>query len=208
MRNLLSVAALTAAVLILAAPAVRAEDGDGSVDAAKAAAFDTRLFGSAIGAGHGSACFSRRYDPTHLAQHPHQKVREMRLLVGSESAPEDAGRRYTFNLGVKYRGRKSLYLSAGSCSHMLAEDGSGEVQFGCGVECDGGGLAVALSKDGQSVVVSLERLRIWQKGKADPGNTPDLGSGTDDKSFRLERIALKQCDGLVESEQVAALDQN
>jgi hypothetical protein len=35
------------------------------------------------------ACFVRRYDASHLAQYPKQKVSAMKLLVTSENAPED-----------------------------------------------------------------------------------------------------------------------
>jgi hypothetical protein len=204
MRRLLSIAALIAATLIT----LPAGAEDGAVDSAKAAAFDQRLFGGPVG-DKATACFARRYDAAHLARHPEQKVARMRLLITSEKAPEDAGRDTTFNLGLNYRARQTLYLSMGSCGHARSEDGGGEARFGCGVDCDGGGFAVALAKDGQSVTVTIDyRLRIWRKGKADDSTTPDLEPDADDKSFRLERVELKQCDGLVEHDEVAALERN
>ncbi|WP_213288494.1 hypothetical protein [Bradyrhizobium sp. sGM-13] len=33
------------------------------------------------------ACFVRRYDANHLAQHPKQKISAMKLLVTAEDAP-------------------------------------------------------------------------------------------------------------------------
>lgn len=199
MRPLSTIAALVAATLTTL-PAC-AEDGE--VDSAKAAAFNQRLFNGPVG-DKSSACFVRHYDTTHFAEHPKQKVAEMRLLIAAEKAPEDAGMEYTFNVGLKYRAKKTLYLSMGSCSHSLKEDGSGEVQFGCGVNCDGGGFAVALARDGESVTVAVDhRLRIWRKGKDGDDTIPDLEASTDDESFRLQRVELKQCDGLVEHETVA-----
>jgi hypothetical protein len=76
-----------AAVLVLFAgigPS-RAQD---SVDKAKAAAFDNRMFAGPLSQ-KTYACFVRRYDANHLAQHPQQKVSAMKLLVAAEDAPED-----------------------------------------------------------------------------------------------------------------------
>ena len=131
----------------------------------------------------------------------------MRVLVTHEKSVEATGSDYSFNVGVKLRTHKALYLSGGSCRHVFAEDGSGEVRFGCGVDCDGGGIAVALAKDGDQVTVSLQRLRIWRKGQDEDDATPELEAGADDAAFRLERVSLKQCDGLVEHQDVAALGQ-
>jgi hypothetical protein len=49
------------------------------VDKAKATAFDARMFGRPLSQ-KTYACFVRRYDANHLAQHPKQKVRAMKLL--------------------------------------------------------------------------------------------------------------------------------
>ena len=71
------------------------ESVDESVDKAKAAAFDGRMFGGPLGA-KTHACFVRRYDAGHLAQHPKQKVSAMKLLVTAEEAPEDKVINYSF----------------------------------------------------------------------------------------------------------------
>ena len=65
--------------------ASRAQD---AVDKAKAAAFDNRMFAGPLGQ-KTYACFVRRYDASHLAQHPKQKVSAMKLLVTAENAPEE-----------------------------------------------------------------------------------------------------------------------
>jgi len=59
-----------------------------AVDRAKAATFDNRMFAGPLGQ-KTYACFVRRYDAGHLAQHPKQKVSAMKLLVTAEDAPED-----------------------------------------------------------------------------------------------------------------------
>ena len=58
------------------------------------------------------ACFVRRYDASHLAQHPKQKVSAMKLLVTAEDAPEDKTVNYSFRLGFKYRHRAGNFIPA------------------------------------------------------------------------------------------------
>src|SRR5581483_1846098 len=68
--------------LVAAAPFAHAE-GDG-IDPAQSRAFDARVFGGPVG-DKASACFVRRYDGSHLAQHRKQKVSTMKLLVTPEN---------------------------------------------------------------------------------------------------------------------------
>jgi hypothetical protein len=60
----------------------------------------------------------------------------MKLLVSAEIPPEDATTNYSFRLGFKYRHRSGDFDSSGSCNHF----GTKEMRFGCGVDCDGGGI--------------------------------------------------------------------
>src|SRR5215217_1490227 len=114
-----------------------------AVDKAKATAFDASMFAGPLGK-KTYACFVRRYDASHLAQHPRQKVSAMKLLVTAEIPPDDqATTNYSFYLGVKYRNRAGNFDSAGSCHHSTAGEKDGEIHLGCGVECDGGGITVA-----------------------------------------------------------------
>ena len=79
--KILTALPLVAALAAASPLAVHAEDG---IDAAKQKAFDTRVFGGPVG-DKASACFVRRYDAGHLAQHPKQKVAAVRLLVTAEN---------------------------------------------------------------------------------------------------------------------------
>ena len=193
-------------VLSLAATAAvagpgRAQDG---VDKAKAAAFDNRMFAGAIGQ-KTYACFVRRYDANHLAQHPRQKVSAMKLLVTAENPPEEKITNYSFRIGVKYRHRPGNFDSSGFCSHVVAEDNGHEVHFGCGVDCDGGGIDVAM-KDDKSAIIQLERVRIWDRNKPDDDASNDLVAGADDKAFRVDRAELRECAELVtDRKELAAL---
>jgi hypothetical protein len=195
-------ACIAAAIASVAgACACHAQDG---VDKAKAAAFDVQMFGGPPG--HKTyACFVRRYDASHLAQHPKQKVSAMKLLVTAENAPEDKTVNYSFRLGFKYRHRGGTFDSSGFCNHIVAETTGGEVRLGCGVDCEGGGINVAM-KDDKSALIRLERIRIWERNKADQDASNDLVAGADDKIFRVDRSDLHECSELVtDRKELAAL---
>ncbi|MBP2433340.1 hypothetical protein ABIF29_006088 [Bradyrhizobium elkanii] len=137
-RTLLVVALATAACT--GAPlTVQAQEG---VDKAAAAAFDNRMFAGPPGA-KAYACFVRRYDENHLAQHPKQKVSAMKLLVSAENAPEDKATNYSFRLGVTYRHRSGNFDSSGYCNHAIAAESGREIRFECGVDCEGGGITTS-----------------------------------------------------------------
>lgn len=195
-------ACLAAAIaLVVGAHASHAQDG---VDKAKTAAFDTKMFAGPLGQ-KTYACFGRRYDATHLAQHPKQKVSAMMLLVTAEDAPEDKTVNYSFRLGFKYRHRTGNFDSSGFCSHIVAENTGGEIRLGCGVDCEGGGIEVAM-KDEKSALIRLERIRIWERNKADDDASNDLVAGADDKIFRVDRADLHECSELVtDRKELAAL---
>ena len=193
---------LTAAIaFIVGVHAGHAQDG---VDKAKATAFDAKMFAGPLG--HKTyACFVRRYDAGHLAQHPKQKVSAMKLLVTAEDAPEDKTVNYSFRLGFKYRHRAGNFDSSGFCSHIVAENTGGEIRLGCGVDCEGGGIQVAM-KDEKSALIRLERIRIWERNKADDDASNDLVAGADDKIFRVDRSDLHECSELVtDRKELAAL---
>ena len=184
---------------VVGAPACHAQEG---VDKAKATAFDARLFGGPLSQ-KTYACFVRRYDASHLAQHPKQKVSAMKLLVTAEDAPEDNTVNYSFRLGFKYRHRAGNFDSSGYCNHVVAE--SGEIRLGCGVDCDGGGIGVAM-RDDKSSLIRLERIRIWERNKPDDDASNDLVAGADDKIFRVDRVDLHECSELVtDRKELAAL---
>jgi len=138
----------------------------------------------------------RRYDASHLAQHPKQKVSAMKLLVTAEDAPEGETVNYSFRLGFKYRHRAGNFDSSGYCNHIVAENTGGEIRLGCSVDCEGGGIEVAM-KDDRSALIRLERIRIWERNKADDDASNDLVAGADDKIFRVDRTDLHKCSGLV-----------
>ncbi len=179
-----------------------AEEG---IDKAKADAFDARMFAASPG-DKTYACFVRRYDADHLMRHPKQKVAAMKLLMTAEIAEGEKNLSYSFRLGVKYRHRSGDFDSSGYCNHALAEDAGHEIRFGCGVDCEGGGINVALSRDDKSAIVRLERIVVWQNNKPDEDAQEALLAGADDKIFRLDRADSRECASLVtDRKELAAL---
>lgn len=152
------------------------------------------------------ACFVRRYDAEHLAHHPKQKVASMKLLISAEMDTEDKQFHNSFRLGFRYRHRSGDFDSSGSCHHAVFTKDGTEIRLGCGVDCEGGGIGVALSKDDKSAIVRLARVRVWQNNKPDDDAELSLVAGADDGIFRLDRTDNKECASLVtDRKELAAL---
>jgi hypothetical protein len=171
-------------------------------------AFAKRMFVDNVSKPKAFACFVRRYDAEHMRQHPLQKVTVMKLLITSEKTPDDTYLNYSFRLGVNFRNRSGDFDSSGDCGHAPtvralnkdtqdADAPSANVDFFCGVDCDGGGISVDLAKDNGSVIVKLEAIRIWKGKDFDESAATELKAGADDKVFRLDRASLNECTALV-----------
>jgi hypothetical protein len=185
-------ASFTLAGLALGGTASAADDDANSETNAK------RVFAENYAAkGKSYACFVRRYDAAHLAQHRRQKVTAMKLLVSAELVPEDNALNYSFTLATKVRDRKTELNSGGSCGHpSITEDSAGKLQLGCGVDCDGGGVSITMVKDDKSVHVEIERIAMWSNAKDDDERI-SFSSGADDRLFRLDRAKLSECSDLI-----------
>ena len=198
-----------AAVVVLCLASGVAAAQDDEIKPAEKAQFDKRMFGKEPDPkGRTYACFVRRYDADHLARHPHQKVTSMKLLFTSELFEGNTELDRHFRLGVTFRNKRGAFDSSGSCRHFHPEDGKDktEIRFGCGVDCDGGGINIALGQDDKSVVVRLERVRIWLNNKPDDEAFGELVAGKDDAIFRLDRTSLEECGSLVtDRKELAAL---
>jgi len=181
------------ALLAGATVAARAEDAPGASD------FVTRLFAVKSIDHKIYACFVRHYDAAHLAQHPLQKVSAMKLLLTVENVPDDAELQYSFRIGVNFRNRPGNFDSSGSCGRAEASTTKeGELEIDCSVDCDGGGVAVALAgSDNKAVILRLDQIRIWDAKKPDPDAAQSLRGGADDRVFRLDRVDTENCASLV-----------
>jgi hypothetical protein len=159
-----------------------------------AGSYDAELFGKDPGTDLAAACFMRHYDEAHMAAHPQQNVTDMAVLVSART--DSAGERsYQVGLGVKFEGNQSQMQASAYCGLSL----DGEVILGCGIDCDGGQVDVDMQQG--SMMVSIPYgAAVWDPNGADlePGTLPAGAAwGDDDKSFRLERVDLSECIGLV-----------
>lgn len=178
--------ALTLAILIPQAAPAQDHEKSGKD---RQGAFDKRVFGGPVG-NKATACFARRYDAGHLKQHPKQKVSSMKLLVTAENHPNEPTS-YAYKVGVQFRGKPGNFDGGNACSHMVDDDGS-KVSFSCDAECGGGGLEIAMSKDDKSAIVNLEVVGVYDR-KHPERDAVMLERGTDDKTFRLDRVDDAQC---------------
>ena len=168
--------------------------------------FAKRMFAGNLPKPKGFACFVRKYDAEHMAQHPLQKVTVMKLLItGEKTDPkEDKVLEYSFRLGVNFRDRPGNFDSSGECGHAPAvrtpdtdPPVAAGIDFECDVDCDGGGVTVSLANSDSSVIVKLpERIRIWKGKDPDESAMSALMAGADDKIFRLDRTDLNECTAL------------
>jgi hypothetical protein len=196
---------LLAAAAICAAMPARADDRQADLD------FARRMFAGNVPDPKAYACFTRRYDAAHLAQHPLQKVSVMRLLITSEKDSDVPVLEYSFRLGVNFRDRAGDFDSSGGCGHAPALKGADTsdvpaedrmirpagIDFACNVDCDGGGIAISLADNDRSVILRLDHIRIWKGTDADDAAIRSLEGGADDKIFRLDRSSLNECAALV-----------
>ena len=197
-----AVLAAAALVLSLAGTAASAAQSDDppEVTPAEKAQFDKRMFGKdPAPKAKTYACFVRKYDADHLAQHKDQKVTSMKLLFTSELMEGNTELDRNFRLGMTFRHKRGVYDSSGSCHFFHPQDAKDktEVRYGCGVDCDGGGIDIAMKPDDAAVLVRVERVRIWQNNKPEEDSNDELTAGKDDAIFRLERAPIEECRSLV-----------
>ena len=160
------------------------------VDKARTTTFDKRVFAGPIGK-KSVACFVRRYDASHLAQHPGQRVSAMKLLVTAENHPKEPTA-YAYKVSVQFRDRPGNLDGGSSCSHMVEENGKKAISFSCDVECGGGGIEIALSRDDKSAIVKLEVIGVHDRRHPE-ADAETLQGGADDKTFRLDRVDSAEC---------------
>ncbi|HUI95942.1 MAG TPA: hypothetical protein VLX44_09340 [Xanthobacteraceae bacterium] len=203
---------LSACVAVLASATVGARAQEAGEDFAK------RLF-AATSVDHKTfACFVRRYDARHLAQHSRQKVGAMKLLVTVERLPDDEELHYGFRLGVKFRKQPDAFETSGDCGHPVAEVAGQSLRIHCAVDCDGGSIETSLADGDKSVMVKLDEIRLFpavdpaRRGNDADDADPDhdghvmFEAGADDHVFRLDRADITECQSLaVDAEELAAL---
>jgi len=190
--------AATLSASLLAPGAARAHD---EIDPARAKAFDNRIFAGPI-AETASACFVRIYDARHLTQHAKQTVSAMKLLVTAQNKPNEPTS-YAYKVGVRFRNKPGNFDGGSSCGHFAGDEGNREIRFSCDVDCGGGGLEIAMSKDSKSAIVHLEVIGLWDRKHPDR-DAVTLEGGVDDRVFRVDRVDNGECDELLTGREAQA----
>ncbi len=160
-----------------------------------------KIFGRDPGTEAAHACFIRRYTKAHLASHPKQNVTDMLLYVNKQEGTDPY---YSLNMQVNFRQLKKPFQVAGSCS----QGSDGKHALSCGIDCDGGALAVRVKNETSVLVDIPDSVRVYDPSSSDDASDADLPKGArfgeDDKLFRLDRTALKDCVPAIFDEDVKA----
>ena len=158
---------------------------------------DIALFGRDPGDQTAYACYTRHYDPAHLASHPKQNVVDMALFVDSY-IDGDYGRQYSLAIGVHFRRSPTLFQVDGGCNTSA----DGKNALNCGIDCDGGHIDIRV-KDANAILVSIpDGAATWDP---ESDELPDVQRfGLDDKLFRLDRTALTDCEPIIYDEDARA----
>jgi hypothetical protein len=182
---------MIASLAALALAAISASRPAGATDAA---GFAQRMFGAPVGSQRAEACFVRRYDAAHLAQHKRQKVTDMKLLVTAEMVAEADKPVYGYHVEMKLRSQASAFTATGDCSHAEASDtGREATQIRCDVGCGGAGLTVRLANDNRSTMLEITNIAISPRGKSTPEDERIFKGTVDNRLYRLDRAPLADC---------------
>jgi hypothetical protein len=204
MQSLRATSLLAGSFAAVAVLAVMLATGPARADEQADTDFAKRFFAGTIGKPKAYACFTRRYDAAHMAEHPLQKVTVMRLLITAEKTLDDTYLDYSFRLGFNFRDQPGDFDSSGECGHAPPVRNADTdpmpaagIDFPCDVDCDGGGISVNLANNDNSLIAKLDRIRIWKSTDPDGAAPRGLQGGADDKIFRLDRTSLDECKSLV-----------
>jgi hypothetical protein len=185
-------ARLCAAVALIALPALAHAD---------AAADIVKIFGRDPGMAAAHACFLRHYTKAHLASHPKQNVTDMIVYVGKD---EGSDHNYSVSMQVNFRQLRKPFQVSGFCG----VDANGKKTLSCGIECDGGHIDVRVKSDMSLLIEIPEHARIFDPADLesdDRAEVPDKARfGADDKIFRVDRTALKDCTPVIYDESIKA----
>lgn len=168
---------------------------------ADAASDVVKIFGRDPGTGAANACFVRHYTKAHLKTHPDQNVSDMLVYVNKQEGPDQY---YSVNMQVNFRQLIKPFQVAGSCGIST----EGKTALGCGIDCDGGHLGVRVKNETSLLVEIPESVRLFDPSSSDDAPDAELPKGarfgSDDKLFRLDRTALKDCAPVIYDDEVKA----
>ena len=144
------------------------------------------------------ACYRRVYDKAHLAAHPKQTVTAMTFLIRvvrydaqgerhhTPATKPDDWIGYQFAMAVERRREGRTRRTSGDCF--------GYENARCSVDCDGGGVTLEKAAPDALLVRLADDYGIRLSGACEGGVM--LKPGSDDKAFRLAKVADNLCAAL------------
>lgn len=160
-----------------------------------------KIFGRDPGMSAAHACFIRHYTKAHLASHPKQNVTDMLVYVGKTDGTDQY---YSVNMQVNFRQIEKPFQVSGNCG----VDAQGKKTLSCGIDCDGGHIDVRVKNETSLLVEIPEYARIFDPSDLQTDERADVPDkarfGEDDKIFRVDRTALKDCAPVIYDEDVKA----
>jgi hypothetical protein len=159
------------------------------------------------------ACFGRVYDANHLSRHSKQRVTSFHIFrdfspdPNSEVPPtsrkeliESDGSGVAVNITtfVRFRDRKGVYSNSLNCRRGEG----GKVR--CGIDCDGG--TFNLKTAGKSLIAENNGFVVvggCGASEDDMEHPEYVSPGVDDKTFRLDPLAVPQCVALRDAQSPA-----
>jgi len=103
----------------------------------------------------------RHHDGGHLAQHPKRKISAMKLLVTAEDASEDKTVNFIHSVSASNIGIARAIRFQRLLQPRRRRKQPRRNRLGCGVDCEGGGVGVAMKDDrcADPVEAALRRVR-------------------------------------------------
>jgi hypothetical protein len=135
----------------------------------------------------GMKCYSRTYDPAHLAAHPNQRITSMALVIAPmivQGSHRD--RAWPYMVVTRLKGEKGLFWQGGQCEFQGGE-------FNCSVDCDGGHVTLAAPEAGPGLHLELGKTFVLQGACGDRRKTVYLTRNIEEPSYLLEAKDMKVC---------------
>lgn len=171
------------------------------VDASAGFAADTQLeavFARFPTAPTENVCLVRHYSAGDLAAHPKQNVNDLLVYVGKRQGVHDGYIYYNVNAQLRFRDSKQNFTFSADCGRQAGEI----APIGCGIDCEGGGLNVALNADKTVALTITSSIRLNASDSASPQDT--AGFKSEDVRFVLRQTSLGECIPVIHDEALKA----
>lgn len=139
-------------------------------------------------------CYVREYSDAHLASHPTQHIKTLKIIVQTEGAIDSDGEHVSVWALMANQGQAQRLGIGGQALHQSSFCGDYDGKLGCAVECDGGFLTIREASidmlEFETSYFSLDRDGDCGQGLADLAET-DAAPTT----YKLDSRMMTECMG-------------